>query len=58
MTLPVTERIDKLAKRLKARTQRDGKPLPGYEQNVAQIRAELEQLSLRADYGDEDNGRV
>lgn len=42
----VTSRIDKLTQRLKARTKRDGKPLPGYEQNVAAIRAELEQLAL------------
>lgn len=46
MSLYVTKRIDKLEARLKARTKRDGKPLPGYEQNVAAIRAELEQLSL------------
>ncbi len=42
----VSNRIDRLAERLKARTQRDGKPKPGYEQNVAAIRAELEQLAL------------
>lgn len=42
-------RIDKLAQRLKARTQRDGTPLRGYEQNVAAIKAELAQLSVRID---------
>lgn len=38
-------RVDILAKRLKSRTRHDGTPLPGYEQNVATIRAELETLS-------------
>lgn len=46
MTSYVSQRIDKLEQRLKARTKRDGKPLPGYEQNVAAIRAELEQLAI------------
>lgn len=51
-------RMDKLQQRLKGRCRADGTPRPGYEQNVAQIRAELEQLSVRADnegaqYGDE-----
>lgn len=40
-------RMEKLAARLKARTQRDGTPLKGYEQNVAAIKAELAQLSVR-----------
>lgn len=54
-------RMDKLASRLKARTRHDGTPLPGFEQNVATIRAELEQISERAARieamkGAEDNG--
>lgn len=40
-------RMDKLASRLKARTRQDGTPLPGFEQNVASIRAEMEQISER-----------
>lgn len=37
----------KLTARLKSRTDRDGKPRKGYEQNVAVIRAELEILRER-----------
>lgn len=54
-------RMDKLAARLRARTRHDGTALPGFEQNVATIRAELEQISERvaraeAMKGAEDNG--
>lgn len=38
-------RVDRLAERLRKRCRKDGTPLPGFEQNVAAIRAELEQLS-------------
>lgn len=38
-------RVDILNKRLRSRTRADGSPLPGYKQNVASIRAELESLS-------------
>lgn len=38
-------RIDILARRMKARTRHDGTALPGYEQNVASIRAEIESLA-------------
>lgn len=38
-------RFEKLAERLKARTKSDGSPRPGFEQNVTQLRAEMEQLS-------------
>lgn len=48
-------RLEKLAAKLKARTQRDGKPLPGFEQNVAQIKAEMAQLSVSPTTED-DNG--
>ena len=53
MTTGAERRVDKLAARLKARTKRDGTPLPGYEQNVAAIKAELAQISVK----DYDNGR-
>lgn len=39
------KRIDILQERLKRRTKAGGRPLPGYEQNVAAIRAEIETLS-------------
>lgn len=48
MTTHFERRMDILAQRLKARTKHDGTPRPGFEQNVAQIRAEMEQLSQRA----------
>lgn len=38
-------RVQILSERLRRRVKNDGTPLPGYEQNVATIRAELEQLS-------------
>lgn len=50
MTTNVERRMDVLARRLKARTQRDGTPMPGYEQNVAQIKAEMAQLSAKDEY--------
>jgi hypothetical protein len=40
----VERRIDKLQQKLKARTKHDGSPRPGYEQNVAAIRAEIETI--------------
>lgn len=40
-------RIQKLQERLKARTKHDGTPRPGFEQNVAAIRSELEMMSER-----------
>jgi hypothetical protein len=55
MSLGVTRRVDKLQARLRARTRRDGKPLPGYEQSVAAIRAELEQLSLAPVNGENED---
>lgn len=45
MSTNVERRVEVLAKRLKLRTRKDGSPLPGYEQNVAVIKAELAQLS-------------
>lgn len=37
----------RLVDKLKARTQRDGTPRAGYEQNVATIRAELDIIQER-----------
>lgn len=51
MSTHVERRVDVLAKRLKNRTQKDGTPLPGYEQNVASIKAELAQLSVKGNNG-------
>lgn len=48
MSTHIERRMDVLAQRLKARTKHGGTPRPGFEQNVAQIRAEMEQLSQRA----------
>lgn len=42
-------RKDKLLQMLKARTKHDGSPKPGYAENVASIRAELEQLADQAE---------
>lgn len=40
----MTERLELLTRRLKARTKGDGKAKPGYEQNVAVIKAEISLL--------------
>ncbi len=40
-------RMDMLAKRIKGRTRHDGSPMPGFEQNVASLRAEMELISER-----------
>lgn len=48
MTTRIERRVDVLARRLRARTKHDGTPLPGYEQNVAAIRAELGMLNEQA----------
>lgn len=37
-------RMEKLADRLRARTDHEGNPLPGYRQNVAAIRAEIAEI--------------
>lgn len=47
MSTPHERRVQRLEERLKARTKADGKPRPGYEQNVAAIRAELDLLNER-----------
>ena len=53
----ISNRIDTLSRRLAARTQRDGTPKPGYRENVAAIKAELEQLALHPSMLKEtDNG--
>lgn len=57
MSTYIERRMERLASMLKSRTRGDGKALPGYEQNVARIKAEMEQLSLapnvEAENGDE-----
>lgn len=45
MTTRVERRIEKLQRLLKARTRHDGTARPGFEQNVASIRAEIETLT-------------
>lgn len=37
-------RLEHLLKKLQARTDHQGDPLPGYKQNVAVLRAEIAQL--------------
>jgi hypothetical protein len=48
--MSLEDRHDKLVKRLRARTKANGDPRPGFEQNVASIRAELEMISHRIEY--------
>ena len=40
----IAARIELIAKRLAARTDRDGVAHPGYKQNVATLKAEMHQL--------------
>jgi hypothetical protein len=47
----VARRVETLTAKLRARTKPDGSPKTGYEQNVAVIRAELEQISERTSNG-------
>lgn len=53
-------KIDKLQRLLKSRTHRDGTPKKGYEQNVASIQAQIEQINAlyerRAAERDNDSG--
>ena len=51
MTTQIERRVERLAARLRLRTRKDGTPLPGFEQNVAAIRAELADMS--EDYSEE-----
>jgi len=48
--MSLVDRFNKLEARLRARTKPNGDPRPGYEQNVAVIRAELEMMSRRIEY--------
>jgi hypothetical protein len=45
MSTPQERKMEKLAKLLKARTRHDGTARPGFESNVALLRAQLEQLN-------------
>lgn len=44
------ERLEKLHRMLKARTNNNGEPLPNFGQNVAAIRAEIAKLEERSTY--------
>ncbi len=46
MTTRTERRMEVLAEKLQHRTRADGAPAPGFEQNVAAIRAEMEQMSV------------
>lgn len=50
VTHPLEQKMNQLQRKLKARTRRDGAASPGFEQNVAAIRAEMELLSGRIEY--------
>lgn len=58
MTTPLEDKFNRLQKKLNSRTGRDGKPRPGYEQNVAQIKAEMQIISgrIEAAQGKTNNG--
>lgn len=45
MISPFQMKIQSIERKLKARTRPDGTPRPGFEQNVAVLRAELEMIS-------------
>lgn len=47
MTHPLEHKMNRLQSKLKGRTKPNGDPKPGYEQNVAQIRAEMQIISSR-----------
>lgn len=47
--------MEKLTDRLRARTDHDGKPLYGYRQNVAQIRAEISILQEQMDQAGQES---
>lgn len=55
MSFPSERRIDKLQRLLKSRTKADGTPRPGFEQNVATIRAQIEQLTVAPPEDSEEN---
>lgn len=45
--MSLEDRFNRLEQRLKSRTRPNGDPRPGYEQNVAMIRAELDMITKR-----------
>lgn len=58
MSTYAERRFEALKQKLQARTQRDGKALPGFKQNVAAIRAEMDTLQGRIDNeGDQTDGQ-
>lgn len=48
-----SRRIELLEERLQKRLRKDGTPMPGFEQNVASIRAELAALAAAEQKGAE-----
>lgn len=53
MAEPVKERLALLRAKLKARTDREGKPRKNYETNVAAITAEIDRLERKLAHGNE-----
>lgn len=54
--MTLEKRFSKLEARLKARTKHNGDARPGYEQNVAVIRAEMAQITERIQYVKDQQG--
>lgn len=48
-------RMEYLLRKLQARTNHEGEPLPGYSQNVATLKAEIAQLQEKMEA--EDDGK-
>lgn len=51
----LNQRQARLLSKLKARTDRFGNPKPNFHQNVAAIKAELEQIERRMQHGAHSN---
>lgn len=49
-------RLERLKRRLENKLRKDGTPIAGFEQTVASIRAELENLLVRIEQGKVGNG--
>lgn len=60
MNNALERKMDDLQKKMRARCKSDGTPRPGYEQNVARIKAEMELISGRIEIAraaEKHNGR-
>lgn len=53
-SMNIQRRMERLISKLKARTNHEGEPLPGYKQNVASIRAEIATLQEQMGVDDGD----